>query len=52
MEGRWFPRRVALIVTVMLLAGTEPMPGQAQGTNDLAALDKQVVQLYRAGKYA
>jgi hypothetical protein len=48
----WFRREVALITTVIILASVDPMPGEAQGADDLAALDSQVVELYRAERYA
>jgi hypothetical protein len=52
MDERWLLWRAASIAIVMQLAGTEIMPVHAQGAKDLVAPDKQVVQLYWAGKYA
>ena len=42
----------ALILVVVVLAGLGAPAARAQGGNDLAALNAQVVQLYQAGKYA
>ena len=35
-----------------VLASVTSLPAVAQGTDDLAALNTQVTELYRAGKYA
>ena len=51
MDERWLLWRVAPIAMVILL-GADPIPGHAQSPKDLVGLDKQAVQLYRAGKYA
>jgi CHAT domain-containing protein/tetratricopeptide (TPR) repeat protein len=43
---------IALIAFVALVASSGPTRAQAQGTDDLDALNRQVAQLYQAGKYA
>jgi tetratricopeptide (TPR) repeat protein/CHAT domain-containing protein len=45
-------RVLALMGFVALVAGIGPLRAQAQPTDDLDALNRQVVQLYQAGKYA
>jgi hypothetical protein len=35
-RARWLPRGLALVATVLLLSGTEPMAARAQGAEDLA----------------
>src|SRR6476619_441018 len=53
MGVRWLECRVALVAllaTLVLVVGK--LGAQAQGTDDLAALNQQVVKLYQAGKYA
>ena len=44
--------RSALILVVVLVAGLGAPASRAQGADDLAALNAQVVKLYQAGKYA
>ena len=42
----------ALILVMVVVAGLGVPAARAQGGDDLAALNAQVVQLYQAGKYA
>ena len=47
----WLRGGLGLIATLLLLAGAGPMAAWAQGRDNLAALNKQVGELRRAGKY-
>ena len=49
--GRWLTLRFTLIAIVMLLVCAMPTVGQAQGADDLPALQHQVGRLYNQGKY-
>ena len=49
--GRWLTLRFTLIATVIVLVCAMPTVGQAQGADDLAALQRQVSRLYSQGKY-
>ena len=48
----WVWRAIALMGLVVLMAGIGPLDARAQGPDDLDALNRQVGQLYQAGKYA
>jgi esterase/lipase superfamily enzyme/Tfp pilus assembly protein PilF len=48
----WWLRGAALIVLAALLVGAGSTSATAQDTNDIDALNRQVVQLYQAGNYA
>jgi hypothetical protein len=52
MAVRWVWGAVPLIVFVVLVMGSRPIWAQAQDPIDLDALNRQVIQLYQAGKYA
>jgi tetratricopeptide (TPR) repeat protein len=54
MAGRWLQRRGApIMLAALLMVIAAPMQARAQqGTDDLDALNKQVLTLYRQGKYA
>jgi len=52
MVQAWLKRIAANILMVAVLAAVAPTGAQAQGADDVAALNKQVVQLYGRGKYA
>jgi outer membrane receptor for monomeric catechols len=52
MTVRWGWRAVALTGFVTLLAAIAPLAAQQAQRDDIDALNRQVVQLYRAGQYA
>ena len=43
---------LGVVVCVSVLVGVTSLPAVAQGADELAALNAQVVKLYQAGKYA
>src|SRR5271163_4387007 len=51
MVGWWLQPWVALIVLAALLAIIASMQARTRGTDDLAALNKRISELYSAGKF-
>ncbi len=51
MVRTWLGRLAATVLMVAILANAAPTGAEAQGAADVAALNKQVVQLYGQGKY-
>lgn len=52
MALRWIARGAALVVLAMLLAAGGQTSVRAQTADEIAALNRQVNELYQAGKYA
>jgi tetratricopeptide (TPR) repeat protein len=50
-RGRWLPLAFTLIATMVLLLGAVPTVVQAQGADDLTALQRQVSRLHGLGMY-
>ena len=51
MAVRWVWRAVVLIGLVAVVAGIGSLEAQAEGPDNLDALNRQVTQLYQAGRY-
>jgi tetratricopeptide (TPR) repeat protein len=52
MGARWLRRWGALILLLGASAGVEPVAAWAQDSDDVAAINSKVAQLYKQGKYS